>query len=52
MASNLEAYLKLCPPGSDPTLLNGEVQSLKQNHEEMCIEVSVYLRVCVAYVTR
>ncbi|XP_065895085.1 uncharacterized protein [Dysidea avara] len=39
MASNLEAYLKLCPPGSDPTLLNGEVQSLKQNHEEMCIEV-------------
>ena len=41
MASNLETYLKLCLPGSEPTLLHQEVQSLNQDYEDMCIEVSV-----------
>jgi len=39
MASDLETYLKLCPPESDPTLLNTEVQSLNHDYEEMVIEV-------------
>jgi len=46
MASNLETYLGLCPPGSDPTLLTDEVKSLHQDYEEMMIAVSVCVFVC------
>lgn len=45
MASDLETYLELCPPESDPTLLKDEVQIINHDYEEMIIDVSVRVRV-------
>ena len=50
MTSDLETYLELCPPESDPPLLKDEVQSINHDYEEMIIDVSVCVCVCTSSV--